>query len=314
MSIFVGAFSFIYFFSLKRGNISVFRSLEKWIRPNFVQALQNWTENPSICHLDVAKAIKEAQDNWATITEEWALLDEQQRANDKSDLLNAEIHYHLLMAKLYSVLEPTDVDKSVKVVCQTPIVEVNTWAVVSVSNVSPTKRVVFGNPSAKLVAEILEPFFCRTTMKNAYKQHLVKLHEMLKSALSKVNEFSLDEDVFEAILLYGSVRLLDDVTKVVFHMMDHDEQSKLVSVMKMIKRRAELLQEPMDMESNYQSSTFPQITQANISTGTNPKTSSASGSSIQPMEQMQMVNPHRFEYESQETNWRPFCYYCKQMH
>lgn len=69
----------------------------------FVRKYQVWVAKPFNEGLlpDLPATIDEANKVWASLIEDWALLDEQQQQNERGNIYHTQLHFHKLMAELY---------------------------------------------------------------------------------------------------------------------------------------------------------------------------------------------------------------------
>lgn len=69
----------------------------------FVKKYQVWVEKPFNEGLlpGLPATIEETNNTWASLVEDWVLLDEQQKRDERGNMYRAQLHYHKLMAELY---------------------------------------------------------------------------------------------------------------------------------------------------------------------------------------------------------------------
>lgn len=271
----------------------------------FVQELQKWGKNQITEQqlVEVPELIRTTTEKWASISEDWALLDQQQQIADKGEIMRAELHYYLLMAKLHSYLNDSIEVQGQAVICKSPIAQIQTSVQLDEHVQDPT----FGKPSLKMVSEVLDPFFSREPMKEASYKSLTKLNELLKKAIELVSNGMFDKNVFEPILVYCGVRLLDETTRVVLDMMSTEEQNDLEALIRIIKKRASRFQQPMEVEVQaVANSPMVPCNVSNISVGDQPGTSGQMSTDVSPKtSKIQKMQPPKTGV---------FCYYCGGAH
>lgn len=244
----------------------------------FVKEYQKWVQQPLDEELlvNLAERVDEANTNWALFTEDWELLDDQQKRAEKGNAYRAQLHFHKLMAQLYGLsFALLDDDCEAK-----PIRQKLPKAFAQNSAVQPT---------TKMMNDIIEPFLKKLTMGEATHQKLSKLKEMMESAEKSIDDFMLDKLTFEPIVAYFASRLLDEPTKIVIKMVKGNVQCNLRDVIEVIDKRLSIMGEITDVEMR------------SLNASGNSANVEPSGSGISQQ-------PHTVEHIKQ------YCYYCRKEH
>lgn len=262
----------------------------------FVKEYQKWLSKPLDESLlkTLSEKIDEAHANWASLVEDWVLLDEQQKKVEKDKAFRTQLHYHKLMGEMsFALLNDENCAKPALI----PAVQDTLLGVNLATNVQ-TITEHFEQPTTPMLSELLEPLMKKSVMNQATRASLTKLKEMLESAMKRHGEFALNQAALDPIVAYLGYRLLDEPTKIVIKMMKENEQCGVQDLVQIIEKRMSIMAEPLDVEMFE----LPPVVQK----------TAMSGQLNDPQQSTSQQHDSNEHHESKST--RPFCYFCGKPH
>lgn len=271
----------------------------------FVKEFQKWTATtPDESMLQtLSEKIDEANNNWASLVEDWVLLDEQQKRAEKGNAYRAQLHYHKLVAELYGYSFALIDNENQAKPSMIPAIREDQSNLGAASNEHgmqiPINIAV--QPTFKMVGEIIEPFLNKSSMVEATYQKLRKLKGILEGAAKSMNDFALDKLTFEPVVAYFATRLLDEPTKIVIRMLKGDAHYSLQDLIEVIEKRMSIMADPQDIEMREPDPPA----NAQIPVTTNPDGESNLGANSASSSTV---------HDDQGNRSRPFCQYCRAPH
>lgn len=253
----------------------------------FVKKYQVWVEKPFNEGLlpDLPATIDEANKVWASLIEDWALLDEQQQQNERGNIYHTQLHFHKLMAELYGYSFTMVESKANPGLVPEIQVQFEPTNLATNEQGQPI-HMQFGKLSQSMVEKLLKPFLLKPAMTEITRTSLGKLKGMLQGASECMNDFALDKACLEPVVAYFANNLLDEPTKIVFRMLKGSEQCSVNDLIEVIEKRMSIMVDPQDVEMREE----------------------------RPQQQIHQPVAHVSTIEPLEQNSSRFCYYCRGGH